>query len=360
MRCQHPPPMNRKGRRASLAKKVFFSLLPLVILLLLSEAALRCVYFQYTAYSPLAMVSVYRGVSGRIKGAIASKYKKKYVGSWGALYSDEGKRVLDEFKGRYETCFRDLVMALQKAKTKIVVLYVPSTPPESTKFVSEKICREFFRYLTAKYNVDLLDATDLLRRHDWERVTLFPKDEHLSRFGNVLIASRLNKFIAKHQDFRSSTPYSNTRRVYGDLPPSTNKIWSIKPNMPYRVIVNKEGFRSSDDLAFPKTKQRILILGDSFTFGPYLPNHDTYPELLQEINPDLEVINAGVAGYTITDQHSLFVERAQFTSPDITVLQVLDNDLYGLFSFVLNEFDRHKRVHSPSPLEEVFLDKLAQ
>ena len=352
--------MKNENKRLSTAKKIYFSFLPLVIILLLGEAVLRCAYFQYRAYSPLAMISVYRGVSDKMKAAVASEYKKKYAGLWGVFYSDEGKEVLDEFKGRYESCFRDLVIASRKARTKLIVLYIPSAPTGSAKMVSEEINRGLFRYLTKKYSVDLLDVTDLLRRHDWGHVTMFPEDEHLSRFGNRLIASRLNEFIATCCDDRSPTRYSNAGRIYGDLPPSTDKIWTIKPHMPYRVIVNKEGFRNSDDLAFPKTKQRVLILGDSFTFGPYLPNHDTYPGLLQEINPGLEVINAGIAGYTITDQQSLFVERAQFTSPDITVLQVLDNDLYGLFSFILNEFDRHNRVHSPSALEEAFLDKLAR
>jgi lysophospholipase L1-like esterase len=114
----------------------------------------------------------------------------------------------------------------------------------------------------------------------------------------------------------------------------------------------------SEDLDVPKTRTRVLCLGDSFTFGPYLPNHDTYPELLGAMDTSLEVINAGICGYTITDEVSLFVESAQYVAPDITVLQVLDNDIYGLFYFKKNEFDRKRMKYEPSRLEKEFIDRI--
>jgi hypothetical protein len=84
------------------------------------------------------------------------------------------------------------------------------------------------------------------------------------------------------------------------------------------------------------------------------------PAMLQKANPDLEVINAVIDGYTITDELSLFVERAQLIAPDITILQVLDNDLYGPFYFKMNDFDRKKGVHIPSLLEEAFLKQIVR
>jgi len=110
------------------------------------------------------------------------------------------------------------------------------------------------------------------------------------------------------------------------------------------------------DLTFPKSRQRILFLGDSFTFGPYLPAHDVFPGLLGKKFPDIEFVNAGKAGYTITDEASLFSERAKFLEPDVTVLQVLDNDLYGLMYFKLIQFDRKQRLFEPTPAEKELLD----
>ena len=114
------------------------------------------------------------------------------------------------------------------------------------------------------------------------------------------------------------------------------------------------------NLTFPKKKQKILILGDSYTFGPYLPNYHVYPNLLDKKYSDKEIINAGVAGYTITDESSLFMERAKCVEPDITVLQVLDRDLHDLFYFKRNQFDRNGKVHTPSRLEEEFLINIQQ
>ena len=142
----------------------------------------------------------------------------------------------------------------------------------------------------------------------------------------------------------------------GDLAPNSAEVWTENLKMPYLVKVNQQGFRMAEDIAIPKIKQRVLCLGDSFTFSPYLPNHDTYPALLSARVPEMEVINAGVGGYTITDEAGLFIEKAKYVAPDITVLQVLDNDITDLFWFHRNEFDRSHKTFRPSKNEQEFID----
>ena len=69
----------------------------------------------------------------------------------------------------------------------------------------------------------------------------------------------------------------NIKSHIASLKPSKSSIWDIDPRMVYRVYTNKNGFRTKDEL---KSDANIVIVyGDSFTFGPYLANHDTYPEL---------------------------------------------------------------------------------
>jgi len=125
--------------------------------------------------------------------------------------------------------------------------------------------------------------------------------------------------------------------------------------MPYQVKTNSQGLRMNYDLKFPKLKQRILILGDSYTFGVFHANHDTYPALLGKKMDESEVINAGVSGYTITDELSLYKERAKYIESDIIILQVLDNDIYGLMAHIMNVCDRNRRVYSPTEIEKKFL-----
>jgi lysophospholipase L1-like esterase len=108
------------------------------------------------------------------------------------------------------------------------------------------------------------------------------------------------------------------------------------------------------DLSFPKTKQRILILGDSFTFGPYLPNQRTFSGIIESRHRDKEIINAGVSEYTIDDELGLFVEKAKYLEPDITVLQVCDNDLYGMIFYKKQLFSRKQKKYQASAEEKNF------
>jgi lysophospholipase L1-like esterase len=112
--------------------------------------------------------------------------------------------------------------------------------------------------------------------------------------------------------------------------------------MPYRVITNSQGLRKKADVIFPKSneKTRILFIGDSFTFGPYLDNHDGYPQLVEQKTENIEAINAGIAGYTVCDEYSYFADRGKYIEPDIVVLQVVDNDLYGFFPHKQKAFCR--------------------
>jgi len=269
------------------------------------------------------------------------------------LYSPAGKEVLNSFKIEYEDNFKLLVEETKRIGSKLALLYLSTDFRENSQMLTEN--RKFLSQLAQKYEVEFLDTIDALALHPEQTVTLLPNDGHLSRFGNKILAEELSKYIDKNSDYRASFRFDSKPNRFGDLSPGDNSVWQYNPRMPYRVIVNSQGLRMNYDLSPEKEKQRILVLGDSYTFGPYLDNHDTYPVLLDEKYPDKEVINAGIAGYTITDEASLFLERAKYTEPDITVLQVTDNDISGLFYFKKNEFDRKKQAEEPSKVEIDFL-----
>ena len=65
-----------------------------------------------------------------------------------------------------------------------------------------------------------------------------------------------------------------------------------------------------------------------------------------------------MAGYTITDQLSLFREKAEYIEADITILQFNDNDIYDLFYFKRNQFDRKRTIWNPSPQESILIQNL--
>lgn len=115
-----------------------------------------------------------------------------------------------------------------------------------------------------------------------------------------------------------------------------SKGWIPKPNLrDVRVFDNKilntnsKGFRGKKD--FPRTKNkekiRILILGDSFTFGDEVSDNETYSSYLQEMLPHAEVINMGVHGYGHDQMLLLFKEEGVKYQPDIVILGFLPLDM---------------------------------
>jgi len=270
-----------------------------------------------------------------------------------ALYTDKGEIVLEKFRREYENTFATFVKEANKIRTKVSVLYMPQDNYKQSTLHN----RKFYRELAAKYQVDYIDCTDEFLKYPVDWITLLPENGHLSRFGNKIVVEKVSEYIDKYTAYRSNFTFRQRPERLGDLKPNRNRIWSINYGMPYRVIPNAQGFRMNYDLTFPKQKQRVLILGDSYTFGPYLANHYCYPNLLDKKYPDKEIINAGIAGYTITDEVSLFMESAKYVEPDITILQVLENDIPDLFYFERNQFDRKKRTFKPSP-EEIELMRL--
>lgn len=114
------------------------------------------------------------------------------------------------------------------------------------------------------------------------------------------------------------------------------KGWISKPNLrDVKVFGNKilntnsKGFRGKKDFPHIKNteKLRILILGDSFTFGDEVSDDETYSYYLQEMLPHTEVINKGVHGYGHDQMLILLKEEGVKYKPDIVILGFLPADM---------------------------------
>ena len=114
------------------------------------------------------------------------------------------------------------------------------------------------------------------------------------------------------------------------------KGWIPKPNLrdvkAYNdkiLNTNSKGLRGKKDFPYAKNRERlrILILGDSFTFGDEVSDNETYAHYLQEMLPDTEVINMGVHGYGHDQMLILFKEEGIKYQPDIVILGFLPLDM---------------------------------
>lgn len=115
-----------------------------------------------------------------------------------------------------------------------------------------------------------------------------------------------------------------------------SKGWMPKPNLrdvkafgEKTLNTNSKGFRGKKDFASSKNKERlrILILGDSFTFGDHVNDHETYAHYLQQMLPHTEVINMGVHGYGHDQMLILLKEEGVKYAPDIVILGFLPLDM---------------------------------
>jgi len=363
-------------------KHLLFSCIPLICLTLCAELVLRTVYYQKQSAHSFALGQAVSGIQDYIFGLKVKRQIAQTFSEMGspdvAIYSattdiskgfhwklsealftsQAGKLLLKKFQDAYEQEFITLVQEVNAARSKLIVLYIPSASDKSDPALKE--CRAFYAELTKRHQVEFLDLTD-----DWyawpiEYSTFLPENGHLSRFGMQRIAEALSMYLDRHNSYKSDKTYARRPVLLGDCAPNLDEIWTMIPEMPFRVKTTKQGLRHPHDITFPKQKQRILVLGDSFTFGPHLPDGHCFTQLMNKKCPEREVINAGKMGYTITDELSLFMERAKFLEPDITVLQVLDNDLFGMFFFMKNSFDRKGRHYQPSAEELSFIETVRQ
>jgi len=93
------------------------------------------------------------------------------------------------------------------------------------------------------------------------------------------------------------------------------------PSMEYpgknvEVRINSLGLRGEEiTLEKPSGVKRILVLGDSYTYGVYVGNDETYPAVLEELferdGRNIQVINAGYAdGWSPDEHYAWLINRA--------------------------------------------------
>jgi lysophospholipase L1-like esterase len=106
--------------------------------------------------------------------------------------------------------------------------------------------------------------------------------------------------------------------------------------------INSLGYRHPEIGA--KTKERILFLGDSITFGDYLQEDETFVRLVESLaaqqGKDWETINAGVGAIGIQDEIAILQETGLSVTPDVVVLDFYLNDFQTSPSFYVPRLPR--------------------
>ncbi len=165
--------------------------------------------------------------------------------------------------------------------------------------------------------------------------------------------------------------YGFSTTGYGDLQPNQNTIISLYNIRPYFLQTNSAGLRNTDEVNPDESVIRILAIGDSFTFGAYVHNHETWTARLESrlntlLFPDaqVQVLNAGIPGYTIEDEISYLRDKGLALQPDVVILGFYTNDIFDLYPAVRQSLSRdvvlaQTQAAAPNPLRQFMHDNLA-
>lgn len=113
-------------------------------------------------------------------------------------------------------------------------------------------------------------------------------------------------------------------------------MYELRPNAEISQIIkiNSHGFR---DYEFTKEKPlntyRIIVVGDSVTFGWRQKLEDTYPKIIEKklnenysLKMNFEVLNFGIGGYNAEQEAELIKTKVLNFNPDLIIIGFCPND----------------------------------
>lgn len=111
------------------------------------------------------------------------------------------------------------------------------------------------------------------------------------------------------------------------------------------VNINNLGFRGRNT-TIEKKRKRVLLIGDSFTFGWGVELEETWVSLLSESYPNIEFLNLGQGGNHPGDYVQVAKRAIPFLKPDLVFVNVLQgNDIHQLMRVI--EFEEGSAPLSP-------------
>ena len=110
----------------------------------------------------------------------------------------------------------------------------------------------------------------------------------------------------------------------------SKKATLVKDDWSVEINTNSAGLRGLRDYALEKPPgvTRIVVLGDSFTFGFGVKDNQTFSSLLEQSNPNLEALNFGVAGYGLDQILITYREIAREYKADLVIIGIFPEQFW--------------------------------
>jgi GDSL-like Lipase/Acylhydrolase family len=174
-----------------------------------------------------------------------------------------------------------------------------------------------------------------LIEHERVRKAVLGGDNSSWRIFWIMLHKRHEEWTGKYSTYHPTRGWAMIPDVKNMTPFGPGKF----------VNTNSKGLRGVTEYAYARTpgKQRILVLGDSFTFGTDVSDDETYSHYLEAALPNTEVLNLGIQGYG-QDQMLLYLkEEGVKYRPDVVILGFAHMDihrnLWKFFAFAKPKFD---------------------
>tara|TARA_B100001057_G_scaffold494595_1_gene591505 strand:+ start:2476 stop:3531 length:1056 start_codon:yes stop_codon:yes gene_type:complete len=337
-------------------KIILINFLITFFILLIIEGLSASIYYYKHGHpnGRLASEWVIERVSKKIDRLIALKSAKSYPRISDELIINPKSNVEKKLKfyliKEYEKEFSNLVNFLNVRSIPLVILWIPTSKSKKINNFYEN----FFQDISEKNNLDFISMKKFINMPSWS-IFMEPYNGHLTRYANHLISEELNKLISKN-DYRLRKSFK-CKDIKGVWSSQTNEIWDVLPEVPYALTTDEYGFRQTSNLNYSKKKPSLLIAGDSFTFGPYLPFYDTYPSILQRKLSNWNIINAGVASFSIRSEANIIKKNLDCINPSLVILQVLDNDLTGTAIAEYNRYNYLDEIRTIPIIEKKYYDQ---
>jgi hypothetical protein len=173
-------------------------------------------------------------------------------------------------------------------------------------------------------NVLLLGALLLVSEVLYRTYHFFPAEMLSTRTFPGEGAGRVARQWAR-QDPELGWVFSGNYRAF--VNPSYYGSWTAS--------VNRDGFRAAsnfDDIGPKGPIKRLMVLGDSFTFGVYVNDSETLTSLLQEkLGNGYEVYNFGIPGWGIDQMYLAYQKYVGRIDPDFVLVVYIDDDIPRVF-----------------------------
>ena len=142
---------------------------------------------------------------------------------------------------------------------------------------------------------------------------------------DVPVPPGLGEWLGEATYFHRGNFYGGT----ADFDPEVG--WRHRPSYTREGVterINPQRFRSPLDFDQPKRRPRVIIIGDSFTYGQDQPDHLAIPELVQgELGNEFDVLNMGMQAWGVDQMGVAATRIAPRYQPDILVIAFIAHDL---------------------------------